>query len=265
MKKIATIIGLSIAAILAIPCSVTAEVAPIPMPSDTKLVTFSYDPNNTYTIVSRPRNVTDIVLAPSETVVAFAMGDTVQWMVQEAPGHVFVKPINPGIVTSGTLVTNQRTYQLSFRASPEDGVFYQRVSWHYPELIVLRQQQAMAIKESVNFEKARLSATIASSDVNPETLNFSYDVDGEAPWKPVQVFDDGKFTWVRLGKNQDIPAFFARNEENNTDLVNTNIRGEYVVVQRILPQLLLKLGSKEVVITNRKLKKSFFSFGGVEP
>ena len=41
-----------------------AEVKAIPMPGDTKLVVFSFDQNNTYTILARPRNITNIALHP---------------------------------------------------------------------------------------------------------------------------------------------------------------------------------------------------------
>ena len=182
-----------------------------------------------------------------------ALGDTAQWMVSDTPGHVFIKPLHPDIVTSGTLVTNKRTYQLSLRSSPEDGKYYQRVSWQYPDLIVLRTQQAARVKETIDTERNRLEATVVSGDVNMENVNFDYDVDGKADWRPSQVFDDGKFTWIRLGKTQDLPAVFSINDDGKAELVNTNIRGEYIVVQRILPRILLKLGKTEVRIVNRKL------------
>lgn len=240
-----------------------AEVKAIPMPGDTKLVVFSFDQNNTYTILARPRNITNIALHPDEEVVAMALGDTAQWMVSDTPGHVFIKPLHPDIVTSGTLVTNKRTYQLSLRSSPEDGKYYQRVSWQYPDLIVLRTQQAARVKETIDTERNRLEATVVSGDVNMENVNFDYDVDGKADWRPSQVFDDGKFTWIRLGKTQDLPAVFSINDDGKAELVNTNIRGEYIVVQRILPRILLKLGKTEVRIVNRKLaSRGLFSFFG---
>lgn len=231
-----------------------AEQKAIPMPGDTKLVTFTFDANNTYTILARPRNITDIALHQDEEVVAMALGDTVQWMVVEAPGHVFIKPLHPDIVTSGTLVTNKRTYQLSLRSSPEDGVFYQRVSWNYPDLIVLRNQQAARVKASIDMERARIDSTIVSPNVSLEKLNFDYEISGSENWKPAQVFDDGQFTWIKLGKTQEIPAVFAIGKDGKGELVNMNVRGEFMVVQRILPVLLLKLGDKEVTVRNRKME-----------
>lgn len=243
-----------------------AETKAIPMPADTKLVTFPFDANTTYTILARPRNITDITLHQDEEVVAMALGDTVQWMVVEAPGHVFIKPLHPNIATSGTLVTNKRTYQLTLHSSPEDGKFYQRVTWTYPDLLVLRNQQAARVKAAIDIERARIDSTIVSPGVSIEKLNFDYEVEGAEPWKPSQVFDDGQATWIKLNKTQDIPAVFSVGPDGKGELVNMNIRGEYLVIQRVLPKIMLKLGSKEVVVRNKKMpsegKFSFPFFGG---
>ena len=255
LKQLRNIVAAALA--LASSCAL-ADSQPVAMPADTKLVVFTFDQNNTYTILTRPRNVTNIVLSADEEIVAMALGDTVQWIVSDAPGNIFIKPLHPGIVTSGTLVTNKRTYQLSLRSSPEDGKFYQRVSWEYPDMIILKQQRAAKIKESVDVERAHYQSTVVSADINVEKLNFDYSIEGEADWKPTQVFDDGKFTGIKLKKTQDIPVLFALSQDGKVELVNTNIRGEYIIAQRLLPKIMLKLGKQEVRITNRKLAPSSF-------
>ena len=109
-----------------------AEQQAIPMPGDTRLVQFTFDANDSYTVLSRPGAVTDIQYSPEEKLVALAIGDSTQWMTSKSPGHVFLKPLRPDIFTSATLVTDKRTYQLTLRASPENGKWYQQVRWNYP-------------------------------------------------------------------------------------------------------------------------------------
>ena len=84
------------------------------MPGDNRLVVFRYDANNTYTILTMPGVPTDIQLAPEEKITGFAIGDSVQWLVEELPGHLFVKPLRADLFTAGTIVTERRTYQLTF-------------------------------------------------------------------------------------------------------------------------------------------------------
>lgn len=247
------IIGLL--ALIGITCVVPvsqAEIKAIPMPADAKLVEFPYDPNDTFVVLTRPKSITDIVLHSEEEVVGFALGDTFQWSTKDTKGHIFIKPLRPNITTSATLVTTERTYQFTLKASPEDGAWYQRVSFIYPQLMVLEKERQASAKRAQDAETARLQSQIASPKLSPENLNFEYSIQGEATFKPVQVFDDGKFTWVRLPKTQEMPAFFLVNEDGSAELVNTHMRGDYVVVQRLCDKLLLKLGKKEITIERKK-------------
>lgn len=232
--------------------NVFAEIKPIPMPADAKLVEFPFEPNDTFVVLTRPKSVTDIVLHPDEEVISLALGDTFQWQVKDVKGHVFVKPLRPNISTSVTLVTSARTYQFTLQSSPEDGVWYQRVGFTYPQLLVIERERQAVAKRTQEAEIARLDAQLASPKLSPENLNFDYSISGEASFRPKQVFDDGKFTWVRMPKTQDMPAFFMVGDDGGIELINTHLRGEYVVVQRLVDKLLLKLGKTEVTITRSR-------------
>ena len=267
MKNKLTIAALAATLCIALPQVASAEVPAIAKPGDTRMVEFPYDPNNSYTVLTRPGSVTDIHLHEDETLVALAVGDTVQWNTQDVPGHVFIKPIFPNLVTSATLVTTKRTYQLNLRSSPENGKFYQQVGWAYPQLVAIQRQQAaqrLATMEAAQqVERDRLAATVVTSGVSIEALNFDYVIDGDAEFKPQQVFDDGKFTWIRMGSSQEMPALFLLNGENEAELLNFTMRDQYLVVHRLVDRLLMKLGDEKLTITNRKRhKSSFFNWGG---
>ena len=100
---------------------------------------FRYDPEVSYTIVGLPGVPTDIQLAPGEHVTGFALGDTVQWVVEELQGHIFIKPLRSDLFTAGTLVTDQHSYQLTLKSGHPRDDWMQRVSWTYPDLVVLRR------------------------------------------------------------------------------------------------------------------------------
>lgn len=229
-----------------------AEIKPIPMPADVRLVEFPYEPNDTFIVLARPRSITDIVLHPDEEIQTMALGDTFQWQVKDSKGHIFVKPLRPNISTSVTLVTSARTYQFTLQSSPEDGAWYQRVSFTYPQLMVLERERKVAAQRVVDNESQRLERQIVTHNVSIENLNWDYRVDGDAGFKPTQVFDDGRFTWVRMPKTQDMPAFFLETENGERELINTHLKGDYVVVQRLIDKLVLMLGKKEVKIVRAK-------------
>jgi len=231
---------------------VSAEIKPIPMPADARLVEFPYEPNDTFIVLARPRSITDIVLHQDEEILSLALGDTFQWQVKDTKGHLFVKPLRPNISTSVTLVTTARTYQFTLQSSPEDGAWYQRVSFTYPQLMVLERERKVAAQRIVDTEVQRLERQVVSHNVSIENLNWDYRISGEAAFKPTQVFDDGRFTWIRMPKTQDMPAFFLETENGERELINTHLKGDYVVVQRLVDKVVLVLGKSEVSVSRGK-------------
>lgn len=229
----------------------------VPMPGETRLVSFTYDPNDTYTILTMPGTVTHVELRKSERVLALALGDGTQWQAQKRDNNLFIRPVREGLYTSATLVTNERTYQLSLRSSPYGGKWYQRVSWQYPDVIVLEENQAeleRAIAATRPREAEPPRAKPASAALAVDKLNFSYDVAGEARFRPEQVFDDGTFTYLRFAKRpQELPAVFVKNRDGGFGLAAYSLEPETptLKVHRLFEVAVLKLGEEEVTITNR--------------
>lgn len=243
----------------------SAGVRAIPMPNDSRIVVFPFMPNNIYTILARPMAVTNVQLAPDEQLVTLAMGDTAQWLVSEVPGHVFFKPLFPDLSTSATLVTTKRSYQLNLRSSPEDGKFYQQVSWQVPNIVtyhnnlattgsgglVVATQPAVGGALQHNLQNQVTADRTVSKSVQLDDLNFAYTVTGDPSLTPTHVFDDGRFTWVRLDNVQEMPAVFMINAKGETELLNFVVKEPYIIIQRLVPGILLKQGRQEVRITKK--------------
>ena len=242
----------------------SAESAPSPLPADNRLVRFVYDSNNTYTVLTRPASATHVEMAADENLEIVVMGDTFQWITSKTPKHFFIKPIKPDIFTSATLITNKRSYQLTFRASPENGKWMQRVSWHYPDVAMMAEVAADAKVAEAIREKVRLEATTPVTGLAPEKLNFGYTPSGDAPFKPKHVFDDGRFMYVRFAPNtQEIPAIFMLQPDGSAALVNFLVQGDLVVIQRLANVLLFKIGKAEVRVTKdgTQEKSNWWPFG----
>jgi type IV secretory pathway VirB9-like protein len=93
--------------------------------------------------------------------------------------------------------------------------------------------------------------------IQPDKLRFNYDVSGDAPFRPLVVFDDGRFTYYKLPANvQELPALFAVIDGTEYSLVNFEVRGEYIVAQRLMPTAVLKLGRSEVRVS-QPVKRTF--------
>lgn len=228
----------------------TAEVNAIPMPGDTKLVVFNYDQNDTYTIFTRPYAVTDIELNTDESVIAFALGDTIQWKAEQAENHIFIKPAIPDIFTSATLVTSKRSYQLTLRSSPLNGKWYQKVSWTQPSLVTMQKiQTANAGAEKLIKEEEHASERLDDGLIDFDKLNFGYKITGDSEFKPLQIMDDGRFTWIRMPPNiQELPALFTKSKSGKLELVNFTVRKDYMIVHRVSQSYILRVGKDEIRI-----------------
>lgn len=247
---------LSVLIAVLMPCFASADATPTSMPREPRLVVYQYDNNLTFSVVSAPGMVTDIALGVDEKLLAFALGDTVQWIPAKTEGHVFLKPTIEGLTTTGTLITDKRTYQLSLKSvNPADSNWHQRVSWNYPDILLFERQKLAVEKKVAEDEKKRVDETVISHGVSVESLNFEYTVTGDAQFKPVTVFDDGHFTWLRLRNVQEMPAVFLLSDDGGGELVNYQVRDNYIVINRLIPGALLKIGKNEVRVINAAAKK----------
>ena len=239
---------------------------------------FRYDPEASFAILALPGVPTDLQLAADERVTGFALGDTIQWVIEELPGHVFIKPLKSELFTAGTLVTDRRTYQLTLRSGHPRDEWMQRVAWSYPDLVVLRApagslphaaERVAALAQAATGAGYGAGGVAADTDraggiapgigatagagesraagIDPARLDFDYRLSGDAPFRPLTVFDDGHSTWLRMPPRQTLPALFLV-ADGSPQLVHYVVRGDWLVVPRLAVRLILKLGRSEVQV-----------------
>jgi type IV secretion system protein VirB9 len=250
-----------------------AELIATPLRGDTRLVQFVYDPDNTFKILVKPKAVTHLQFAPDEVIQSVAAGDTANFELTPTKNrkNIFIKPKFDDTETSLTVITDQRTYQFWLQSTGEGKKWYQRVSWVYGSDVVVNVDPAEdAATASETNPSTPASPAIGSEQrpsvplgLKPESLHFSYQVQGSAPFRPEIVFDDGRFTYFKLPANlQEFPALFAVIDGKDYSLVNFEVQGEYLIAQRVLTEAVLKLGKAEVRIKSLPPEKpSFFTFG----
>lgn len=244
-----------------------AELIATPLPGDTRLVQFEYDADNTYLILAKPKAVTHIEFAEDERIQTVAGGDTKFWELTPTQNrrHLFVKPTYEQTDTSMTVITDKRSYQFVLRSTGPGAKWYQRVTWRYGETILLdlraeEEKRVEERKEAAASEK-RQQDQVLGVGINPEDIKFNYKIEGDAPFRPVSVFDDGKFTWIRMpAKLQELPALFGE-EDKELTLVNYVVKGDYILAQRLMDAGVLKLGKQQIRFTRVK-QTGWFNFGG---
>jgi type IV secretion system protein TrbG len=198
-----------------------------------------------YQLYAAVNEVTDVALQPGEKLVSVSAGDTVRWVVgdttsgegKDAIVHVLVKPVGADLETNLLITTDRRTYHLEMRSSQT--TYMASVSWTYPasELLSLRKRQA---------EADTTVAAVADTGVNIEALHFRYSIEGDAPWKPRQVFDDGTKVFIQFPAGlaqSEAPPLFVIGPDGRPALVNYRVRGTTYIVDRLFAAAELRLGT----------------------
>jgi len=231
---------------------------PTAAPKENRIVTYNYSPDIIFRLLTLPEMHTHIQLAEDEGVIETpVLGDTMQWRVSGGPRNLYVKPLRYDLETSLTLVTNKRTYQVQLVSGKSaSGDAYQKVSFLYPDRDLEIKLRKDAEAGAVEAEKVRLADQVVAPNIDPTTLDFGFDIEGSASFKPTAVYTNGKFTFLVMPETQDSPAVFVLDEANNPSLINYQVKGRMVVVERAAQRLLLKLGATEVHITKHGAKNN---------
>lgn len=247
-----------------------AELFATPVPGDTRLVQFEYDPDNTFLVLGRPKSLTHLEFGADERIQTVAGGDTKHWELTPTQNrrHLFVKPIHEQIETSMTVITDKRTYQFVLRSTGPGAKWYQRVTWRYGETLLVdaraEDERATASVVAARTVERERSDQVIGEAVRPQDLRFGYTLDGHAPFRPVSLFDDGSFTWIRMpARLAELPALFGGGEDGGLAIVNYVVKGDYLLAQRVMERGVLKLGKQEVRFTRTPQTSS--PFGWLRP
>lgn len=258
------------AALVAAACacaSAQSPLVPTPVLGEARMVTFDYDDDRIYKVLVRPRNTTQLKLSGDERVTYVSAGDTSNFSVSVPSSKAFVeiKPKWDNVSTNLLVVTTKRSYHLDLQSTAEGKKWYTRVAWAYADTALLDQtrpsgDEAMspATRPTARSGPGRESPM---PGVDVEKLYFKYDINGDAPFRPLQVFDDGSHTFIRLPDElQELPALFMLTPDaDETALVNYSVSAPYLVVQRTMEKFVLKLGKAKVEVLRHSSKPGFFA------
>jgi len=223
-------------------------------------------------VVCAPLRICVIELQPGERVnKEVHLGDSVRWIVTPAESGsgkdtqtlVVIKPKEVGLDTNLLIPTDKRNYYIRLISRSSD--YVARVAFNYPE-------EAKAAWEAYSAKRAELAKSEVADmpAMSIERLKFDYSIDGDAPFKPIRVLDNGEKTYIQLpatAKADEIPVLVVLNNEGKEQLVNSRFINGWYEVDRLFDRAALILGvgseQRKVVITNnaRYKPRSFWNFG----
>ncbi len=204
------------------------------------------------TIICAPLQVTDIALQVGEKINSLQIGDSARWILEPMISgegnqeriHIVVKPNDIGLDTNLIVATNKRVYNIRLKSTKTQ--YLPRVTFSYPEVEQARWQQAMVTKQ-----QERERSTIPETKEYLADLDFGYEVEGTARWKPIRVYNDGHKMIIELPKwavNEEVPTLLALRKEEGvftdeeSELVNYRLQGNRFIVDQIPERVILITG-----------------------
>jgi type IV secretion system protein VirB9 len=215
-----------------------------PEVADPRLRYVTYHVNRVVTIPAALGVSTMLQFAADEVVETVSAGDTKAWSIvpRKNSGMIFIKPLEAEAETNMNVVTNKRVYALVLTSSGDArhrSAF--QVRFRYPE-DMLHARLLNEAREASRFP--------AFNAVDPNKVNQDYVFKGNEALKPRAAFDDGTKTFLAFAG--EIPAIFLVKADGTESLVNFRREGDFIVIDKVHPQLTLRAGSETLCLYNRK-------------
>ncbi len=239
-------------------------------------VIFPYG-NGIPTVVCALFEITDIALEKGELVFSVQLGDSVRWSLESAVSgsgaerteHIIVKALDNGLRTSLIIATSKRTYHISLKSSEHD--FMPAVSFSYPKgklnfnsnlsepSNAYKYDYTLASNHQSDYSYENVAYSTESTPVvKTESVwhkrNYDYSIDGDDRLLPVNIFDDGKNTYIQLPNTlhtEELPTVFSVTSEGGlldsekTGLINFRVDDHTFVIDGVYEHLRLVSGTDD--------------------
>ncbi|ETX01005.1 MAG: hypothetical protein ETSY1_09145 [Candidatus Entotheonella factor] len=205
-------------------------------------------------VVCAPLQVCTIELQVGEQVQDVHLGDAAQWQVMPARSgadganitYVVIKPLEIGLVTSLFLTTDRRPYHLKLISRKQE--FMPRVAFVYPD--DMQRQWALYRQAHQAWQERQ---TLPQTGEHLTELNFDYDIEGQARWRPLRVYHNGIKTIIQMPRTMaqtEAPALLVLSGKTE-QLVNYRVHGDRYIVDQVFDQAILVagVGRKQTRIT----------------
>lgn len=239
------------------PVLACAELNPPQGAFDPRVRVVDYNPSDVVRLTTFYGVSTHVQFGLKESIKDVAVGDEQAWAIVPRGNHLFIKPKATKADTNVTVVTDQRVYHFALVVEPRsvkdaaawrDANLVFSLSFRYPDEEADRLS-AQAKADATRTQQTDMKGRLAAAKRRDE--NRDYWVAGSAEVSPTAARDDGRFIYLTFSNNRDMPAVYAVDAEGNEALVNTNVEGNEIVVQRMVRQLTLRKGNAVACVVNK--------------
>jgi type IV secretion system protein VirB9 len=222
---------------------------------------YDFNEHRQYPVVTRLLSLTVIQLQQGEIPIGTPyLSDTLRW---ELAGDVWardngtqtqlimIKPLEIGLNTNMIIITNKRVYQIILSSTRD--MYMPMVKFRYPfeaPFISIGSPQERKPEEAGSGEEPGSTSEFLAYNykIKAGFLGWGW---GKPEWAPIEAWDDGHKTYIRLPRmvlQKDYPVVF----EKRRYIVNYRIYHEVMELDKLVTDVTLRLGRKKVRIIKRR-------------
>lgn len=245
----------------------SAAVNPNRSPYDSRIQYVNHNPYDVVNVRARVGYASLVQLEEGETVdvnnplnEGLVTGYGKAWGVNVRGNNIFFKPTKPQPATNLLMVSNKkRRYSLDLKMANEK---------HPPTFVLeFRYPRESRRKQRAEMEKQAQAAAVVRADEarNPVRgdYNRNYWGRGKKDLAPTEIFDNGRFTYLRYDNAEKMPAVFRKNADGSESAVNSHVEGDTLVIHETAKNFVLRLNKSVLGIENRSYKsKGRFNLTG---
>jgi type IV secretion system protein VirB9 len=223
---------------------------------DSRIQEVIYEEKDVVEINCYPGIATHIVFAQDEEILDIASGFTKGWEFSNRRNNLYLKSKLEKADTNLIVVTNKRNYSFKLvlhkNNSLEQIPQYNprvafRVNFTYPDEEYKKAKQAI---------EKQVVKNLLEQKNTPRNWQYSMELGKDSQnIEPTMAYDDGRFTYLKFPNNREIPAAFIVAPDNSESLTNTHIEGDVLIIHKVAPQFMLRLGNSVIGVFNESFDK----------
>ena len=251
--------------------SYAEKIRDIPVSVDSRIKTLVYNQNEIYTLNLKIGFQSIIEFSNDETIEVISIGEPYPWKLTPIERRLFIKPLQVGVRTNLTIITNKRVYlfdlQSDSTSSTDDFDVIHVVRFFYPQIPLDQSQYSLdnylshkegktvnSVSRTRGLEGEAIGDTSLSAAGNGQeriAINLNYSFIGEFnDVTPIEIFDDRKDTFFRF-QNQDMrPKIYTISKIGRKKLLMQKKVGDFIVVSGVHTKFFVKDGIYENYVYN---------------
>lgn len=261
------------------------------LPSDERIKLLMYDESDVYTITTRYGYQSNIVFSPTEEIQTISVGDRSLWQITPSGFRLFIRPMQSGVVTNMTVITNKHSYQFDLKSVGDNepiltkeecekaasskkarkacsettdtgdvaGVIYV-AKFVYPE--DMPTPAGIAPSAPVSLIPAHMEPPPPAMPAPPEHAaapalpgytNYNYTYGGPDEIAPVQIYDNGTVTFAKFKSMPASISVYAVDAGGNTTTVPFSTKDDMLIIDYVGAEMAVKSDAGTVNIYNEML------------